>query len=196
MLQHLAKRAQVQKSPLAEEIDQLSTLANSAIISAHDMAHGLLPVELRHGDLRTVIEALAQTARRAHNVKFRVRFGGLRALYPEGRVAEHLYRIAQESVNNAIRHGAATRITLSMRATAKKTTFSISDNGSGPRRAQAMRGVGLQIMSYRMRVLRGWITFSRRPEGGARVMCVLPSGAILDGSLGQISQDFRRRSSS
>jgi signal transduction histidine kinase len=174
MVQHLAKRAEAEKSSLAPDIDELSNLASSTIISAHDIALGLLPVELRRGDFRGVLKSLSRSAFRAHHVRLKIRFTGASEFHPEGRAAEHLYRIAQESISNAIKHGRATRITVSMHTTPQRITFTISDDGQGFTAAGARHGLGLQIMRYRMQILKGRLTVRSRHQGGTQVICVVP----------------------
>ena len=174
MLRGLSLRAHNDQSSLVRHIDELSILANSTIVSAHEIAQGLLPVQLRRGDFRAVLHWLARSTLRAHKVKMRIRLGGFPSLYPEGRIAEHLFRITQESVSNAIKHGCATRITVSITATRKKLTLSIADDGKPFKEPRSSRGTGLQIMRYRMRTLGGWLDIRPGREQGTRVRCVVP----------------------
>jgi signal transduction histidine kinase len=90
--------------------------------------------------------------------------------------ATHLYRIAQEAVTNAVRHGRARRISIGLSQWRGKVILSITDNGKGigtlsPRR----RGLGLRVMQYRASLLQGSITVQRRPAGGTKVRCVAPA---------------------
>jgi signal transduction histidine kinase len=69
--------------------------------------------------------------------------------------ATHLYRITQEAINNALKHGKAKRIMITYTRDdhTKRTTLSISDDGSGmrqlPRPSVITKGMGSQIMRYR-----------------------------------------------
>ena len=92
----------------------------------------------------------------------------------DGEGATHLYRIAQEAVNNAIRHGRARRISVGLSQWRGQITLSITDNGTGigvfsPRR----KGMGLRVMQDRAGLLRGSLSVKRRSGGGTRVCCVV-----------------------
>ena len=66
------------------------------------------------------------------------------------------YRIAQEAVNNAVKHGRASQVTIDLQVTTENVTLIVRDNGSGMARdAQLSRGMGLKIMHYRASMLSG-----------------------------------------
>ena len=87
----------------------------------------------------------------------------------------HLYRIAQESVNNAVRHGKASRISIRIDTSDAVLTMVIQDDGCGmsagwPDNA----GQGTTIMRHRASVLGGSLDFETPGEGGVRVICRTP----------------------
>jgi signal transduction histidine kinase len=88
-------------------------------------------------------------------------------------VALNLYRIAQEAVNNAIRHGHARRITISLVRREGLLRLSICDNGRGfgddGKKAAPTPGMGIKIMQHRARQLGAALEFKRREEGGIEV---------------------------
>ena len=90
--------------------------------------------------------------------------------------ASHLYRIAQEGVNNAVRHGRATFITLRLVGDEDAVKLEIIDNGSGmpsPTQRSAV-GMGLRIMEYRARMLGGEISILAPRRGGTAITCRVP----------------------
>jgi two-component system sensor kinase FixL len=90
--------------------------------------------------------------------------------------ATHLYRIAQEAINNATKHGKARKIALSLNATEGMTILRIVDNGQGiSKTAQNSRGMGLNIMNYRARLSGGELHVENSKEGGTIVSCTLRS---------------------
>jgi signal transduction histidine kinase len=100
-------------------------------------------------------------------------------LVTDSEAATHLYRIAQEAVSNAIRHGQARRITIGLSQRRGQVTLSVTDNGRGigvlsPRR----KGMGLRVMQYRAGLLQATVSVTRRPEGGTEVRCVAPAGRL------------------
>ena len=89
-------------------------------------------------------------------------------------LANHLYRIAQEAVRNAVRHGQARSIRLHLSSSRAKVRLSITDDGVGmPIDATDAAGMGLKTMRYRARILGGDVRFEpRRAQWHARVVRV------------------------
>jgi two-component system CheB/CheR fusion protein len=90
--------------------------------------------------------------------------------------ATHLYRIAQEALNNAIKHGRATVIVINLRSDANGLELAVEDNGRGiPSNALNQgSGMGLHIMRYRARSIGGTLQFGPGPHGGTLVSCCVP----------------------
>ena len=91
-------------------------------------------------------------------------------------VANHLYRIAQEAVHNAIKHGQARNIVIVLRAANDGGVLSISDDGVGiADPAGSPNGMGLRIMRYRVSMIGGALEIARAPDRGTLVRCVFPA---------------------
>jgi signal transduction histidine kinase len=155
-----------------------SAIARRALTGLRETSHALLPLELRDLGFIGVCRRLASSAGRTLEVRVQFRFRGDHTHVPVDSTAEHLYRIGQEALANAIRHGAARRITMALTANESKLQFTISDNGSGISPAAENAGVGLQLMRYRAGLIGGLLTLKRRREGGTHVRCVVPRSAI------------------
>jgi len=94
-------------------------------------------------------------------------------------VAIHLYRIAQEAVSNALKHGKAGRIEINLTASANAAALAVTDNGVGlPRKPRKRTGMGLRIMRYRAEVIGGTLSAEPLPGGGTRVVCTLPEALL------------------
>jgi signal transduction histidine kinase len=94
----------------------------------------------------------------------------------EDAVATHLYHIAQEAVNNAMKHGRARQILIRLGFDEGKITLRIEDNGLGiPDDRAKGQGMGLHIMNYRAKVVGGALEICRLPEGGTAVACSVPA---------------------
>jgi signal transduction histidine kinase len=178
MLHALAARSRREAPALSGDLVHLSRLASSSIAAVRDMAHGMLPMALRHGDFKLVLQELAGATRRSSGVRVALRFGGDRAYFPVGRVAEHLYRIAQEAITNAIKHGRAKHLVISVHGSASKIRFSVSDDGVGFDFSRVSVGMGLEIMRHRVRMLGGLVDIRRARTGGTRVLCVVPPAGV------------------
>ena len=89
--------------------------------------------------------------------------------------ATHLYRIAQEAISNAVRHGHATSVLIRLAIDSGEVVLSVRDNGLGFKpSAGACTGMGMRSMRYRTNLLNGSIDISAEPEGGALVCCRAP----------------------
>jgi signal transduction histidine kinase len=91
--------------------------------------------------------------------------------------ATHLYRIAQEAINNATKHGKARKIDIRLSANASATSLSIADDGIGfSKNGNAMNGVGISIMRYRANIMDGEFAIEAGSGGGTIVSCTIPTG--------------------
>jgi signal transduction histidine kinase len=91
--------------------------------------------------------------------------------------ADALYRIAQEALNNAIKHGGAARLLVSLAPTATGWKLTISDRGTGlPPEAAFGEGAGLKIMQYRAELIGARLTIANAAHGGCAVECHVEAG--------------------
>jgi signal transduction histidine kinase len=94
--------------------------------------------------------------------------------------ATHLFRIAQEALNNALRHSRARQINLYLtKLDEHQISLEICDDGVGIEPChgdsdQSQTGIGLRTMDYRARIIGGWLQIERRSNGGTVVRCVIP----------------------
>jgi len=96
-------------------------------------------------------------------------------LLGNGAVGTHLYRIAQEAVNNAIKHSQAGSILIELKTENNRIELKISDDGIGiPIARNPSGGMGLHIMQYRAQAIGGTLTVERAPEHGTIVSCSAP----------------------
>jgi len=183
MLRGLAGRLTGEYPPILPEIEGITRLVSSAIESTRALARGLSPVNLERGGLQDALESLAMHATELYGVPtvFTHRVPANRPLNPE--LANHLYRIAQEAVRNAVRHGQARSIRLHLSAVRAKVRLAITDDGIGlPPEAMDAAGMGLKIMRYRARILGGEVSFEVAEPNGTRIVCECPFEAAHSGS--------------
>jgi PAS domain S-box-containing protein len=175
MLRGLAGRVQSEYAPILPEIEGITRLVSNAIESTRALARGLSPVNLERGGLQDALEGLAMHAAEIYNVQISCthRMGATRPLSAE--LANHLYRIAQEAVRNAVRHGKARSIRLHLHGARAKVRLTVTDDGTGmPAQAEQAPGMGLKIMRYRARILGGEVRFERSTPSGTRIVCECP----------------------
>jgi PAS domain S-box-containing protein len=155
----------------AEDAQQISELVNQAIDQTRKLARDLIPVHLESTGFIDALRDLCENAESLFDVACTLETE-LEFVLKEHATATHLYRIAQESINNAVRHGRAKQIVLTLRANGDLITMSIEDDGAGfPDDRDGEDGLGLNIMRYRADMIGATIEFSDRPGAGTRVAC-------------------------
>jgi len=97
-------------------------------------------------------------------------------LIPNRTTAIHLYRIAQEAVQNAVKHAKPGRVLIDLTRTDHCIKLTVTDDGNGlPKNFMNSTGMGLKIMDYRARTIGAIVELQRRAEGGTALSCVLPA---------------------
>ena len=93
-----------------------------------------------------------------------------------GPVQQDLYRIAQEALNNVLKHAQANRIVVTLDATVERVRLEVTDDGSGfhPDAVQSVGGLGLNGMRERAESFGGTLTIESAPGGGTRVQVEVP----------------------
>ncbi len=153
---------------------EVARLTRQAIAHTRELAHGMCPVNLAPAGLTGALEGLAACARKLFHVDCRFRCDRP-ILLTDPTSQTHLYRIAQEAIGNAVKHGKATRIDIRLRETASKVVLGVQDNGVGlPRASDTQKGLGLRIMQYRAGVLGGALAVRKGLKGGTTVVCSIP----------------------
>jgi two-component system CheB/CheR fusion protein len=154
---------------------QIVELTSQAITQARAIAHGLQPVEPRPLGLVSALHALATST--SELLGIRCEFECPQPLpVEEPTIATHLYRIAQEAVNNAVKHGKASQISLSFLRNGPNLVLRICDDGTGFRadRVSKSTGMGLRTMRYRAAMISGLLSVSGDPKrGGAAITCTV-----------------------
>jgi signal transduction histidine kinase len=152
----------------------LVKLIEEAIILTRTFARGLHPVELEAEGLMDGFQALSRNISERFKVacEFECREP---VLFHDAANSTHLYRIAQEAITNAIKHGKARHIRIGLETNAGVITLTVIDDGVGlPENARNGRGMGLHIMAYRANLIGATFEIERVPEGGTRIICQLP----------------------
>ncbi len=155
----------------AVEAAQIAALVNQAVTQTQDLARGLCPVQLEANGLVAALQELTSKTESLFKVSCRFQCEPP-ILIHDNAVATHLYYIGQEAVSNAVRHGKAQHIIITMTAENDRNTLVVKDDGIGFRDVlQEPAGMGLHIMNYRARMIDGSLTIQRNPGGGTTVTC-------------------------
>jgi signal transduction histidine kinase len=165
-------RDDLQKSGLQDSAETAAELARrlqDAVVQTRDLARELVPAHVGQVGIVVALEALAQSVRRLHGISCTFRIEGT-ALKCGEQTATHLYRVAQEAINNAARHGKAKNIAISLDAADDLITLRIQDDGEGIS-PSALPGMGLAIMRYRARLSGGELRVEQPAGGGTLISC-------------------------
>ncbi len=157
----------------AERAGEIARGLKEAQTHVRLLARGLAPVEIDARGLMKALDDLARVSSRRfeRDVRFVAR---MESLVRNNGTATELYRIAQEAVTNAAKHGKATEITIGLSADDDEIELEIVDNGIGVSdRAIRRHGVGMSTMVFRARVIGGELVVERAPGGGAVVRCTV-----------------------
>ncbi len=160
----------------ADDLSALSSLLEEAMDEAHAVARGLCPLEPDAGALAPALGALAKRTEATAGIECRFSADGDVSV-PDPGAAQHLYRIAQEAVSNALRHAKASSIAVELRRQGDDVVLRIRDDGTGIRAGTGAGGMGLRTMAYRAHILDGQISVEQADGGGTLVECRVPRSA-------------------
>jgi PAS domain S-box-containing protein len=169
MLEALKVKLATEGSQFTKDAMRASGLLGRAIQQAGELAAGLSPVR-KGGRLSEALEQLAESAQSLFGTPVRV-VGKETPAKLDEQAAAQLYRIAQEAVSNAAKHGKASLIELHWELRKGKLVLSVADDGIGMSEPSESDGMGMHIMKYRAHSIGAELTVTSRPEGGTLVRC-------------------------
>lgn len=170
-----AKEDAASHPPLAKRLDTMGKMLREAITQTRFLARGLVPVGEEPDALQI---GLAELAGRTHALgRVHCHFDSPEPIaLRDSSVSGHLYRIAQEAVNNAIKHARAKNVTIRLVREAGRLVLEIADDGAGlPKTRGADRaGLGVGIMQHRAHAIGAEIALTSKRGEGVVVRCSLP----------------------
>lgn len=156
-------------------------LIQEAIQEVRRMSHSLSPASVKNRGLGGALHLLAETIRTNHRTACTCDVNADIKI-EDSEKETHIYRIAQEAANNALRHGHPSSIRLSLQRQGEhEAVLKIEDNGTGlGKRTPAHAGIGLRVMDYRANLIDGSLTIKSRARGGVSVICRFPFSSRQD----------------
>jgi signal transduction histidine kinase len=162
----------------ASSARKIVDLVEEAIALARGMAKGLHPVELQADGLMQALEEFAYTTSEMFGVECQFDCQ-VPVLVRLPAAATHLYRIAQEGVGNAIKHGKATKIVIFLEESETALRLAVLDNGKGFPDSFGTRGMGLRIMADRAKMIGGYFSVGRNRPDGSAINCLVPRACLM-----------------
>jgi len=160
------------KGPDPNDLAQLAALTGHAIATCRAIARGLMPVSDGTGGLAQALSDMVAQQRDSHRVDIRFEAIAAAPIQLRSEVQNHLYRIAQEAVTNAQKHGRAELINVTLDIQPTLVRLEVLDNGIGfDPAATPSSGMGLKIMRYRAAMIGAQLTIDRAYPSGSIVVC-------------------------
>jgi len=171
------------ETPVRSDIVWLQQQTATLVDGIRHLSHELHPNVLRHAGLIPAIRTLCSQLDSAREIRSEVKTkgDGVRVSFD---VALCVYRVAQEALQNVVRHSGARLVQVSLAATEAEIALEISDDGRGFDQHGARRsgGLGLTSMDERVRIARGSLQLETMPGGGTRVFVRVPNAEWQNGA--------------
>jgi PAS domain S-box-containing protein len=165
---------------IAESSDagKIVRLVNDAIRRTKELSRGLLPVVSEAHGLMSALKQRAGELEDLFQISCQFECDEP-VLIEDVNLATHLYHIAQEAVNNAIRHGKSRNIVMGLKSQNGVGVLRIQDDGDGfPKQPASQPGVGLSIMNYRADMVGGSLKVQPNEGRGITVTCTFPNRSV------------------
>lgn len=176
MSQSLARKLEEDHIPASRNLNELTDLIKEADKYARTLSHSLVPVEIDSTGLKIALSQLCERAGRLFNIQCDFSSDNADEV-KDGFVANHLYRIVQESISNAVKHGKASGISVHLSCTANHIALLIEDDGAGfdvDDPEFESRGLGIKTMKYRAHISGGELKLLKNRNGFILVECIIP----------------------
>ena len=165
--------------PETAKAEQIHQMVSEAVVLTRNLARGLFPIRPDGEGLAIALDDLASTTSSLTGVQVSFHESG-QAEMNDAETVQHLHRIAQEAVSNAIKHGEAKQISIILDKGQAVWRLTVADDGKGMQTDSAsVTGIGLLSMRYRARALDGELKIDSRQGEGTIVSCEVPSRESL-----------------
>jgi PAS domain S-box-containing protein len=170
LLQRNIEDEKLPSAAVSAKAETITNLLKDATNEARCLALGMYPVNIEEYGLALALEKLA--ADTVERFQIRCKFkSAAPVMLADKQAAAHVYRITQEAVSNAIRHGKAELVLITLAIVGEQITLKIEDNGLGKLERLKPIGMGLKTMNYRARAIGGSLEIRQRARGGLAVIC-------------------------
>ena len=160
--------------PEYELASQLASGLHEALTQVRALARGLMPIQIYADGFMISLKEITETIEQQSHIPIKLQIDDVVLLFDDA-TATHLYRIVQESLNNAVKHAEASSINVSLKIEQDHGVLEIIDNGIGiPLDLEDSSGLGLNIMRHRCGLFDGEITINAAGERGTKVCCRFP----------------------
>jgi PAS domain S-box-containing protein len=173
----LALTDKVPLDGLREQLEDIGSLASMSIAEVRQISRDLHPHQLDHLGLTRALEAMIDSAAEASDIEFKHKFEAVDDLFSKD-AAMNLYRVAQESLNNILKHSRARHAHVRLERDVLHVQLTIEDDGRGfkaEKTGSSDRGMGLKNIAERVRILGGTLTIESQPKRGTQIEVKIPT---------------------
>ncbi|HKY63187.1 MAG TPA: PAS domain S-box protein [bacterium] len=169
----LERKLKGRLTPAAEIASEIRSDLHRLAFRTKEISQSLFPALALDEDFAVVVQDLAERAQAHFGARVSCHLD-LRGMATNSERNLHLYRIIEEAVTNALRHGRARHVEIHLAANAEgKGALEIRDDGRGfPAAAESPEGLGLKVMEYRAKLIGGELHIQAGPKGGTSVRCL------------------------
>ena len=155
----------------AGEAAEIGRLVIQALAQTRNLARGLFPAELERNGLVAALKELVGNVQMTSKVHCALR-ASENVFVQDHVLATHVFRIAQEAINNSVKHAKAASIQVTLAPRGDQIELTVSDDGAGFTSEAKLEGLGLRIMHYRARRIGGTLEVASSEKGGTRITCL------------------------
>jgi PAS domain S-box-containing protein len=172
MCQVLEQKLASKSKTESKQVGEIGRHIREAISHTRKLARGLSPVELEINGFMSALQELAAHVQKLFHVECRIECPQP-VLIRNNVFATHLYRIVQEAINNAVKHGKAKKILISLKPAGARFSLTVADDGLGfSSKSQKNTGMGLHTMKYRAGVVGATLEVRSADGAGTTVVCI------------------------
>ena len=173
MVRGLHSRLEAKAAAESADAMEVANYVAETIGRVRSLARGLNPVEMSEEGLMAGLRGLARDTAKVFGISCELRCDSAAQVH-DGSVGLHLYRITQESISNAIKHGKASKIDIHLASAGDLVVLTVQDNGCGLPADTQSGGMGLRVMEHRANSIGGSLRLERMGPCGTRVVCTVP----------------------
>jgi two-component system, LuxR family, sensor kinase FixL len=173
--ENLARKLNANGLPGADEVKEISDMVKEADEYSNMLARGMTHIDLENLGLCDALMKLCRRVEKQSGVTCKFTSSGETGV-GNHTIALHLYRIAQEAISNAIKHGNPNQVSVRLSSNPHHTSLTIEDDGTGlDHNERNKAGMGINIMNHRAGIMGGILEIERVNDSLTKVSCLIPN---------------------
>lgn len=172
MVQSLGERLKDKKIKESNDLNKIKKYLNNTLKYVRNLSKGLNLTFAETG-LKFALTELTEQMKELYELDVELQYEKRRDIKHE-KISTNVFRIVQEALNNAVKHGNAKKAIISIKEEDNHIILNIIDHGNGFPPNPNTRGMGLKIMEYRASQIGGSLRIEKKGRKGAEIICKFP----------------------